>query len=98
MTRVFVLSLSVFLAACTSPNVRFTAKDEYPIKNIKWQTAADINQFCADLIKKPAPIGRRYLGCAEYDKYICTIYTGKKTDLATLGHETRHCFEGKWHD
>jgi hypothetical protein len=28
---------------------------------------------------------------------VCTIITGKRTDLDTLGHETRHCFQGNWH-
>jgi hypothetical protein len=28
---------------------------------------------------------------------VCTIITGKRTDLDTLGHEARHCFQGNWH-
>lgn len=28
---------------------------------------------------------------------ICTIVTYKTTNMHTLGHETRHCFQGAWH-
>jgi hypothetical protein len=29
---------------------------------------------------------------------ICDIYVAKRTSLAILGHEARHCFEGAWHE
>lgn len=28
---------------------------------------------------------------------ICTIVTYKTTNMHTLGHEVRHCFQGAWH-
>lgn len=28
----------------------------------------------------------------------CTIVLPEKTNLHTIGHEVRHCFQGNWHD
>lgn len=36
----------------------------------------------------------------DYDKSgrnVCTIITYKTTNMHTLGHEVRHCFQGAWH-
>jgi hypothetical protein len=39
--------------------------------------------------------------CSFWDKEgradVCTIVTPRVTNMHTLGHEVRHCFQGEWH-
>ena len=65
---------------------------------VTWITSEDVEKDCINAgVKDPGPL-RTILGCAKYNAKTCRIYTGKVTTMETLGHELRHCFEGKFHD
>ena len=105
--RFIALFLSLGIVGCASTqtpdsvatgpvyNIQFTAQANYPEKNIRWVTVEDISSFCQ--AKVPLKSNKRLLACSEYNNKSCTIYTGRTTDMAVVGHEIRHCFEGQWH-
>ena len=71
--------------------------------NIEWRQVSDIQTSC----EKESQ--HRNLGgfkikvdaCSFWEKSVfthkCIIITGKRTNLETLGHEIRHCFQGAFH-
>jgi hypothetical protein len=71
---------------------------------INWVTVDNVQARCEAESRK-----RRYGGfgyaveaCSFWDKGpgnqdLCTIVTGRLTNMHTLGHETRHCFQGSFH-
>lgn len=39
------------------------------------------------------------VSCAtRYSNTKCIIYTKSRTSMALIGHEFRHCSEGRWHE
>jgi hypothetical protein len=36
--------------------------------------------------------------CSFYENDICVVFTEKKLNMHTLGHEVRHCFQANWHE
>ncbi len=70
---------------------------------IVWRQASDINEACERESRRLGNKGFGYalLACSFWersgDKTICTIITSKATNLVTLGHEVRHCFQGEFH-
>ena len=65
---------------------------------VTWITIDDIDGFCGRGYDVPPYV--MINGCTKYnlEESTCTIYTGKRTDTSTLGHELRHCFDGSFHD
>ncbi len=47
--------------------------------------------------------GKKMDGCSFWSNpsakktNVCTIITGENTDHDTVGHEVRHCFQGRFH-
>ena len=68
---------------------------------IKWEVREDVVEYCA----RAARMGREqaYLtppvACAIWSVAAkeCTVVTGPKVTHVALGHEVRHCFEGRFH-
>ena len=68
---------------------------------IKWEVREDVVEYCA----RAARMGREqaYLtppvACAIWSVPAkeCTVVTGPKVTHVALGHEVRHCFEGRFH-
>lgn len=101
MIRIYLLSLVFLLSGCSTffdPNFEVNPKTTKTI--IYWVIVNDVDQFCRHLMKDKNPSDGRIYGCASYyaDLSRCIIYTEKYVSLETLGHEFRHCFEGRWHD
>ena len=100
MARKIFLLLIVFftLAGCSNfvakpYNERLTATTK-----VTWTTVDDVTEECVKLgTKDPRPY-QQIAGCALYNQNTCKIITAKSTSMAVLGHELRHCFEGKFHD
>ena len=71
--------------------------------DIVWRQADDVNAACERESRRIGNNGFGYalLACSFWvrsgDKTVCTIITGHKTNLTTLGHEVRHCFQGEFH-
>jgi hypothetical protein len=91
---VALLALSGVVSA-QSYNIQFEARPNLPEKTIRWVVVENVSAVCQG--KMPALAGQRILACSEYNNHSCTIYTGLITDMAIVGHEIRHCFEGQWH-
>ena len=93
--RYYIISL--LLVGCST----FTAKsyDERITEAtvVTWITADDVEKECLKAGAKKPGTFQHLLGCAKYNEKSCRIYTGKVTTMETLGHELRHCFEGKFH-
>lgn len=71
---------------------------------VKWVQVDDINKTCEAESRKRGHGGFGYGvdACTfwtkeTFSKWTCTVYTKKKVDTATFGHEMRHCFQGGFH-
>lgn len=68
---------------------------------VRWQVREDVADFCRSVSGSLQHIRRGgvFLACAQWDvrKNSCTITTGLIVQYAVLGHELRHCFDGKFH-
>ena len=90
--------IALLLIGCSS----FTAKpyDERvtQVSTVTWLTFDDVEKECIKAgVEEPGPF-KHILGCAIYNKKRCKIITAKTTSMEILGHELRHCFEGKFHE
>ena len=101
MKSILAIALLVLSGCATSQtpnpvyNIQFEAQPNLPEKSIRWVVIEDISRFCQS--KMPLIGNQRVLACSEYNNRACTIYTGRVTDMAIVGHELRHCYEGAWH-
>jgi hypothetical protein len=95
LTLIAALLLASGMASAQSYNIQFEARPNLPEKIIRWVVLENVSSFCQG--KMPALSNQRILACSEYNNHTCTIYTGPVTDMAIVGHEIRHCFEGQWH-
>ena len=97
MRLILILALlfSSTIVSAQSYNIQFEARPNLPEKIIRWVVVENVSAVCQN--KMPALAGQRILACSEYNNQTCTIYTGLITDMAIVGHEIRHCFEGQWH-
>ena len=95
LTLIAALLFSSSVASAQSYNIQFEARPNLPEKIIRWVVVENVSAVCQN--KMPALAGQRILACSEYNNHTCTIYTGLVTDMAIVGHEIRHCFEGQWH-
>jgi len=98
-----LISFNGLAFASGDHNLSFQAKDAYDDVRISWIVADDIVQTCnmaTALTGAKVKYNNHILACAVLyrSSNTCVIYTAKKLNLAILGHEVRHCFEGAWHD
>ena len=70
---------------------------------ITWMQDDNIRQACDTESRRRGGPGFRYAveACSFWDRkptgWTCTIITERTANMHTLGHETRHCFQGNWH-
>lgn len=85
-----------------------TNKNQFNEVTISWVSVKDIQRSCEAESKRRGNSGFGYPidACSFWDdkkdwsgktKRACTIFTTKKTNTDTLGHEVRHCFQGDYH-
>lgn len=105
---IFFLTLTIY----GHSEERFTDNPKTPFstsKNItnktmiSWRQVENVQVECTKESKKrgfagfPNPIQ----ACSFWDKgisgYSCLIISGTTLNMHTLGHETRHCFQGAFH-
>lgn len=68
---------------------------------LRWEVRDDVAAYCAQstgMGKEQAYITPP-VACAIWHvkRQECTIVTGRETSHVALGHEVRHCFEGRFH-
>lgn len=92
------------MAFAENPNKLFDATHNMTNKvKIEWVQVKNVQKVCDEIAeqKTSKKFGYAVESCASWDEgtfgYTCTIYTEKKTSMATLGHEVRHCFQGDFH-
>ena len=105
------MMLSVFLLASLSasaadhyewdnPTKPFDArKKERSEVRVIWRNVSNVREYCSNwnISKGYGPITNPIKACSSHDNNVCIIITGNETSMHTLGHELRHCFQGKWH-
>lgn len=91
-----LLPITVLCVGCSTFEVPFERKKV----DVTWYTVDNAHEFCKLRLKKDIPFWKIIDGCAFFNKELnkCVIVTNKNTSLSTVGHELRHCFEGKWHE
>ena len=113
ITRVFVWGTLTLLAGCQTLPGNLPAHEYEPFKplavekrlmnevRIRWEVREDVAQVCAKAIQmgKEQAYITPPVACAVWDvpKQECTVITGPKPTHVALGHEVRHCFEGRFH-
>lgn len=108
MNKALVLLLFVSnVWAAETPYDQFT--NEKNITNntsVTWQTVDNVKAACdAENIRRgfgPFQIGSKVMdACSFRDKvgseHTCVIITAKTTNYWNIGHELRHCFQGRFH-
>ena len=78
--------------------------NEVTITWVRYNSEAAVDEKCKSLSKSTSTY-RTILGCAvpNLKAKTCTIYTVNPRGLddrhtCTLGHETKHCFDGAYHE
>lgn len=89
-----LLILCSVLAGCAS-------LEERPVKvgtESQWITLERTYTATEDCSRhaQAAP-GWKIIACATFDHVSCRIKMQPTASDDTLGHETRHCFDGAWH-
>lgn len=92
-----------FLAGCagmlTLPDEgSFQPKPTQPVVVVTWLAVDNPTTTCKMLFPDAMALHPIIVACAGWAKDQCTVVTGKVTTHQVLGHEVRHCFEGKYHD
>jgi len=66
---------------------------------ILWQAREDAEQICSRLTGVPVTPYSKPMACAYWNvaRKECTVITPQSYGVNYLGHEVRHCFEGKFH-
>ena len=97
MKRLLCLLLSVSLPVWSAPqhNITFEAKENLPEVSIRWVVVSNADEVCRFY---GVQAKRNVAACSIYDGKKCLIITNRTVDMAVIGHEMRHCFEGRWHD
>jgi len=83
-----------------NPNLMFDTKKNFTeVSTIKWVIVDNVQAACEEESRKRGYGGFGYgvLACSFFIGEQCTIITGKKTNMHTLGHEVRHCFQADLH-
>ena len=77
------------------------AEQERPTAvKVTWDTVESPDTECRSGHAAMQKTFGEIMACAFWNttKNTCRIVTGTKTTHEALGHELRHCFEGKFHD
>lgn len=71
---------------------------------VTWETASNIQKRCDEESRKRGLGGFKINveACSFWGKRlgisVCHIITEKRTNIDTIGHEIRHCFQGFFHN
>lgn len=100
------IALTVLSAAtfAESPYDKFSSDKNISRKtSVEWYAVSNVQEVCESENKQMNGHGYGFKvdGCSRWHHSVfsdsCVIYTHLKTDYWTLGHELRHCFQGKFH-
>lgn len=96
---ILFLGLILSTGCAVSHNQNYFSADlEVTSTNVTWVVVEDADKQCRTfykLSKTPQRIEACALIVRELDS--CFIFTNKTLTQDVLGHEIRHCFQGRWH-
>lgn len=101
MIPCLALAQSPRYASRSSADEAFEARPKETPSVIRWIVSDDPDAECRAASKNRNEFSDRpgtIKACARYTAKTCTIITGAETSHAILGHELRHCFEGRFHN
>jgi len=109
MKKALVLLLFVSNAwAVETPYDKFSNDQNFTnTTTITWRTVENVKAACdAENARrgfKPFEIGNKNMDACSFrdkadNKNNCIVITAKKTNYWDIGHEVRHCFQGKFHE
>jgi hypothetical protein len=90
--------LIVLLSGCSTFTTKPYRERITESTTVTWLTVDNVHETCIMMGNKNPGSFQTLKGCARYDEKSCKIITGKTTTMEILGHELRHCFEGKFHE
>jgi|LauGreDrversion4_2_1035121.scaffolds.fasta_scaffold342428_1 hypothetical protein len=67
---------------------------------VTWIAVDNIQATCdrEARIRGYGEFGYELKACSFYENDVCVVFTEKKLNMHTLGHEVRHCFQANWHE
>ena len=84
-----------------NPTTPFDArKRNFTVVQVRWQTVDNVYDYCSKLnaSRGYGPLTNRNIkACSTQDGDKCLIVTRHFASQHNLGHELRHCFQGRWH-
>lgn len=89
------IALGLLLGGCTS-------LDTTHAMLVTWHKVDNAHEVCQRLSGR-VMFFKHIKGCARWSASECAIYAPdfqqehERDKMATLGHELKHCFDGKWH-
>lgn len=99
--------ITVLLATATNvyafnddPTELFSTNNNFTeSSSIRWTPVDNVQKTCDAESKKRGYGGISWAikACSFYNGSKCDIYTAKRVNMHTLGHEVRHCFQADWH-
>ena len=89
---VFYIVVLLITSGCASTPYNSTPRIVMQTIAIEFGAAKQVQRFCRAITKEENAIG-----CAMWDDESCRIYLPENTTNEILGHEMRHCLDGKWH-
>lgn len=99
-----ILCIIPQITLAENPNKLFDATHNMTNKTtVEWIQTNNVQKICDEISirKTNKKFGYAVESCASWDEtntgFTCTIYTEKKTSMATIGHEFRHCVQGDFH-
>lgn len=103
--KILIVSLLISVNAIAAdfdddPSKPFDTSANYGTQStITWIPVDNVQKSCEAESRKRGYKGFGFgvQACSFFNGNQCTIITGKKTSMHTLGHEVRHCFQGNWH-
>lgn len=103
--RYLIILMMFSLVGCAAP-----ARDSIGYIKVKWHRTSDVWKEVAKYRNVDIKDSTRAVGAYFWDGEICHIFapdvktvrgkdgeTYSRFDLDTLGHELKHCLDGKWH-
>jgi len=95
------LATSVLANDWDNPHTPFsTASNSHETMIITWRTVDNVQESCTREFKR-RNFAMSYSGpiaaCSFWEDNKCVMITKKNPTMHDVGHEMRHCYQGKWH-
>lgn len=77
-----------------------SARNFTATSKVTWIPVDNIQATCdrEARVRGYGDFGYALKACSFYENDVCVVFTEKKLNMHTLGHEVRHCFQANWHE